>query len=120
MVDGRSAVPFSSGVSRRRIDALEPAIIHQSSRNLEWSGVIAEIGSHNGWMVDDLVVDGYYLAININDKPLAIESRERGRFVRKLVPPASLVIHPYGESFSFRVADSSRWAGVVLAPSLMS
>ncbi|BDG72241.1 AraC family transcriptional regulator [Roseomonas fluvialis] len=119
MVTARSAVPFRTGISRRPIDALEPAIIHHSSRALGWDGITAEIGSHRGWIVDDLVVDGYYLAVNIDDRPLVIESRERGRFVRKVVPPGTLVIHPYGEAFSFRVGAAARWAGVVLAPSLV-
>lgn len=114
-----SSVPFRTAVGRRRIDALEPAIIHTSSSGLGWNGVSAEIGSHNGWFVDDLVVDGYYLAVNLDDTPLAIESRERGRFVRKLVPPGAMVIHAYGDSFSFRVPQHARWAGVVLAPSIM-
>ncbi len=114
-----SAVPFQSAVGRRRVDALEPATIHRSSREFGWDGIVAEIGSHSGWFVDDLVVDGYYLAINIDDKPLVIESRERGRFVKKHVPTGSMVVHPHGESFSFRVPDSARWAGVVLTPSLI-
>jgi AraC family transcriptional regulator len=120
MVTARSAVPFETGVSRRPIDALEPATIHQSSRALGWDGMTAEIGSHRGWIADDLVVDGYYLAVNVDAQPLVIESRERGRFVRNIVPPGTLVIHPYGESFSFRVAESARWAGVVLAPSVVA
>ncbi|MDX2233053.1 MAG: AraC family transcriptional regulator [Hyphomonadaceae bacterium] len=101
------------------MDALEPAVIHRTSQNLGWTGIGAEIGSHNGWVVDDLVIDGYYLAINIADRPLAIESREKGRFLRKVVPPQTLVVHPFGESFSFRVAESSLWAGVVVSPSLV-
>ena len=115
----RSAVPFRDAVSRRRTDALAPARIHQGSQMLGWDGLAAEIGSHEGWVVDDLVVDSYYLALNIDTRPLRIENRERGRFVPRIVPPGTLVLHPFGESFSFRVADAARWGGIILRPSLV-
>ncbi|BDC47631.1 hypothetical protein TBR22_A00790 [Luteitalea sp. TBR-22] len=64
-------------------------------------------------------VDAPYLALNMDAQALVIERKVGSVFRKEVVPPGTLVIHPVGESFSFRVAQGSRWGGVVLAPRLV-
>jgi AraC family transcriptional regulator len=115
----RSLVPFVDARSRRRADPLNHAVVQHSSKDLRWSGVHVELASHDGWVVDDVLVDAHYVAVNLHSDPLVIERRAGTGFRKEVVPPGTLVIHPVGESFSFRVAQGARWGGVVLAPGLV-
>jgi AraC family transcriptional regulator len=115
----RSLVPFVDARSRRRVHPLNHAVVQHSSKDLGWSGLHVELASHDGWEVDDVQVDAHYLAVNRDEKALVIERKVGTGFRKEVVPPGTLVLHPAGESFSFRVAQGSRWGGVVLAPRLV-
>lgn len=115
----RSLVPFFDARSRRRVDALNQATVHRSSKALGWNGVQAELASHEGWEVDDLHLEAHYLAVNLDEVPLTIERKVGTGHRKEIVPPGTLVIHPVGETFSFRVGQGSRWGGVVLSPALI-
>jgi AraC family transcriptional regulator len=112
----RSLVPFFDARSRQPVAALNHAVVHQSSKDLPWTGVLVELASHDGWVVDDLQVDAYYAAVNLDSQALVIERKTSTGFRKEVVPPDTLVVHPVGEAFSFRVAQGSRWGGVVLTP----
>lgn len=116
----RSLVPFFDARSRRPVDALNQAVILRSSKEFRWNGVQVELASHEGWVVDDVHVDAHYLAVNLDTQPLVIERKTETGYRREICPPGALVIHPVGESFSFRVAQPARWGGVLLAPNLVA
>jgi AraC family transcriptional regulator len=115
----RSLVPFLDARSRQPVAALNHALIHQSSKNLRWTGVLVELASHDGWVADDLQLDVHYVAVNLDSQTLVIERKTATGFRKEVVPPGTLVVHPVGEPFSFRVAQGSRWGGVVLSPGLI-
>jgi AraC family transcriptional regulator len=115
----RSLVPFFDARSLRRVDALNQATVHRSSKALRWNGVHVELASHEGWEVDDVRIDAHYVAVNLDDAPLVIERRVGTGHRKEVVPPGTLVVHPVGEAFTFRVAQGSRWGGVVLSPALV-
>jgi AraC-like DNA-binding protein len=115
----RSLVPFVDARSRRPVDALNHAVVHRSSKDFRWTGVQVELASHEGWVVDDVHVDAHYVAVNLDTEALVIERKTGTGYRKEVVPPGTLVVHPVGEPFSFRVAQGSRWGGVLLAPKLV-
>lgn len=83
-----------------------------SSRALGWDGVVAEMGREVNWVADDLTVAGHFIAMNLDSKPLSIESKGSHGFTTITMPPGSLWINPAGRPFTRRNPGITRY-GVV-------
>ncbi len=110
----RSLIPFRHPGVAEPAAALDHARILHTSAGLGWQGLHVEVGENHGWAVDDLVIGGHYVALNLNPVPLLIERRTFTGFKRAEIAPGALWVQPAGDPFTFRVAQTSRYAGVVL------
>jgi AraC family transcriptional regulator len=110
----RSRIPFRSAITAKPAAALHHARILNTSAGLGWQGLHVEIGENDGWDLDNLSICGHYVALNLNTVPLVIERRTPVGFRREAIAPGSLWVQPAGDPFTFRVAQTSRYAGVVL------
>jgi hypothetical protein len=81
---------------------------------LGWRGISVEVGRTEGWLVDDLVIDGHYAAVNLLQEPLLIDRKVGRRWEQEIIPPNCLWIQPARVPFSFRVKQTSVYVGVVL------
>lgn len=109
-----SLIPFRTGRDGTSVDALGHARILHSSTGFGWQGLKVEVGENKGWAVDDLVIDGHYVALNLNPAPLVIEQWTFVGFRRVEIAPGTLWVQPAGDPFTFRVAQTSCYAGIVL------
>lgn len=109
-----SAIPFRSAGTSERVEALDGASVSVTSRGLGWQGLVVEAGTNPSWDVTDVAVDGHYVAVNAAPDPLVMEVRIARSFVRSVLPPGSLWLHPAGEGFSVRVPGPCSYASVVL------
>lgn len=99
-----------------RLTAPRPSHTHiiASSDGLGWEGVHLEVGTNLGCDIDEVMVDGHFVGMQLNDQPLAIGTRSAGLWSETIMPSQSLWIHPEGRPFSAHHSLFSRWAGVVI------
>ncbi|MDB5970126.1 MAG: hypothetical protein JWQ90_2576 [Hydrocarboniphaga sp.] len=109
-----SEIRFHRREPRRLVPALAHARIAASSEGLGWSGMFLEVGTNYGCEVDELMVDGHYVGIQLNEEAIRILTRGVGDWKTLLMPSRSLWIHPEGTPFSVRHSLRSRWAGAVI------
>lgn len=83
--------------------------ITASSRALGWDGIIAETGREVDWVADDLTVAGHLIVMNIDSKPLLIESKESHGFTKVTMAPGSMWINPAGRPFTRRNPGTTRY-----------
>jgi len=114
MANRKSEIPFQSAGTTARVDALANARVTVTSRGLGWQGLLVEAGTNPSWEIDDVAIDGQYLALNAGRAALHMEPRLGGSFTRVVVPPGALWLHPAGEGFSLRVPTACEYASVVL------
>ena len=103
--------------SIERIASLHPghAKVIASPDGLGWEGLHLEVCTNFGYHGDELMVDGHYVGIHLNDEPIVIGRRTAaGDWCETIMPSQSLWIHPEGTPFSARHSSFSRWAGVVI------
>ncbi|MDB5970042.1 MAG: hypothetical protein JWQ90_2492 [Hydrocarboniphaga sp.] len=103
--------------SIERIASLHPnhAKVIASSDGLGWQGLHLEVCTNIGYDGDELMVDGHYVGIQLNDESMVIGRRNAaGGWSETIMPSRSLWIHPEGTPFSARHSSFSRWAGVVI------
>jgi len=109
-----SLIPFRRRLSRAPVAALDHARILASSGGLGWQGVHLEIAANRGWNVDDLMLDGHFVAINIGDQEMRFEALVDGAWIAARMPPGTFWINPEGVPFSVRSDTFNRWAGAVI------
>jgi AraC family transcriptional regulator len=97
-----SEVRFRELLTGAQVDALEEIHLLASSRALNWEGVKLEVGVSRGWDVEDLVVDGHYLVLNLGDEPIELETKRDGVWVPVSQPPKTFWINTEGDPFSVR------------------
>lgn len=110
----RSEFRFVTKESAIPVPALAHAQITASSDGLGWKGLHLEVGTNFGCNVDELMVDGHFVGLQLNEEPIVIGTRSNGPWVDTLMPPRSLWLHPEGTPFSARHAIRSYWAGAVI------
>jgi len=110
----KSQVVFRERRSGTEIEALRHVRIEAASTSPEWQGLRLEVGSSRGWDVDDLMVDGHVIGINLADVPLHLETRSDSAWFSVCMPPMTIWINPEGRPFSIRHGMTSYWASVVV------
>ena len=84
------------------IAAWGDATIVSSSIGLGWQGMQIEVGRGRGFHVEDYMVNGHYIAINLANEPLRQEYRDGLIWKSSVIPPLTFWINPEGRPFSFR------------------
>jgi AraC family transcriptional regulator len=111
-----SSVRFLDARSGRDVRAFAGTTILASSAALSWPGLLVETGRNEGWCVDQIAVAKHYLAINLDDRPLAFDVLDGGRARRVVMNPGDLWTCPAGEAFTHRVAMPAVFGLVLLDP----
>lgn len=96
------------------VELLADTRITHSSAGLGWPGVLLEIGTSTGCDVDELMVDGHFVGMQLLDEPLIIRTRKGGAWVPQVMPPRAMWIHPEGIPFSRGHDQLTPWAGLVI------
>jgi AraC-like DNA-binding protein len=110
----KSELRFVSKLNSDPVPALAHAQISASSEGLGWNGLYLEVGTNFGCDVDELMVDGHFVGLQLNEEPILISTRSRGEWAETVMPPRTLWLHPEGTPFSIRHALRSYWAGAVI------
>ena len=98
--------------SGREVDAIRHTQILKSSSAVQWNGLHLEVARSVGWHVDDLMVDGHLLAINLSDRDLYYRFRSEGDWLSVSLPPLGFWIHPEGRPFSIDHDQESYYASI--------
>lgn len=109
-----SHIRFLARQGRTSVAALDHARILASSSELKWQGLHLEIAANRGWDVDDLMVDGHFVAINLGHQDMQFEALGDAGWTAARMPPGTLWINPEGMPFSVRSHTLNRWAGAVI------
>lgn len=97
------------------VDALSQVTIHSTSAGSDWDGLQIEVGSNHGWQVDDVMVDGHFVGINLADTELYLQTRGQTKWTSKQMPHRTLWINPEGRPFSLYHSQNSHWASCLIA-----
>lgn len=109
-----SQIQFHTRANGRPVAALHHARIMASSRELGWEGLHLEIAANPGWYVDDLMLDGHFVGINLGDQDIRAETRGEAGWVTVRMPPRTFWINPEGAPFSVHSPTVNYWAGAVI------
>jgi AraC family transcriptional regulator len=90
-------------------------VVLASSYDLGWNGAAAEVGRSRAWEPVELASAGHYLAINLDSKPLPMETRDGRKRRRVALPPGSFQITPAGVPFTMRILKPSRFGAVEIS-----
>lgn len=96
---------FREAGSGREVAALSHAKVMKSSSVFGWTGIQVEIGSSRGWNVDNLVVNGHCLAMNLEDRSLHFQVKYEAEWTSVHLPPLSFWLNPDGRKFSIARND---------------
>ena len=110
----RSELRFISRLNSQPVPALAHAQISASSDQLGWKGLYLEVGNSFGCDVNDLMVDGHFVGLQLNTDAISIRTRAKDTWVESTMPSRTLWLHPEGTPFSIRHAVRSYWAGAVI------
>src|SRR3546814_2392172 len=83
----------------------------------DWSSDVCSsdlVGTNFGCNVDELMVDGHFIGLQLNSESILISTRLGGSWVDTLMPPKTLWLHPEGTPFSIKHSLRSYWAGAVI------
>jgi AraC family transcriptional regulator len=116
----KSQLAFKQRATGKREEVLSHARVHATSKTFGWTGLYAEVGENDGWSVDDLVPAGHYVAISRDVQDFHFKALTGGVWQDVVIPPRHLWIQPAGEPFSFRVATTARWCGVIIDPARLA
>jgi AraC-like DNA-binding protein len=81
-----------------------------SSEPLGWDGLHIEAGFRRGWQVDEIMVNGHLLMMNLADHDLCFETRGEAGWIEARLAPLGFWINPEGRPFSVRNMTASRYA----------
>ena len=73
-----------------------------SSERLGWEGVLLECGMRSDWQVDETMINGHHLVMNLGDSNLGFETRGECNWVAARLAPLEFWIVPEERPFSVR------------------
>ena len=78
-----------------------------SSQPLGWEGIALEAGVRRRWQVDETMINGHHLVMNLAGSALGFETRAESRWLAARLAPLELWITPEGRPFSVRGMTNS-------------
>jgi AraC family transcriptional regulator len=85
-----------------------------SSEAFGWDGLHLEAGFRRGWQVDEMMVNGHHLTMNLDDDDLCFETRDDSDWVTVRLAPLEFWINPEGRPLSVRKMADSRYASCTI------
>src|SRR2546428_6835224 len=84
------SVLWRSIISGGRVTRRDSVPAMLTSQALDWPGVLLEAGTNDVAAVDDVVGDRHYVSLNVDAKPLTLESKGSTAFRAFTIPPPSV------------------------------
>ncbi|MWV27770.1 helix-turn-helix domain-containing protein [Aurantiacibacter rhizosphaerae] len=103
-------VRFRKLLTGAQVNPLDGINLVASSRALNWEGMKLEVGVSRGLDVEDLVVDGHYLVLNLGEETIELETKRDDEWVSASLPPKSFWINTEGHPFSLRHSSHTYFA----------
>lgn len=98
--------------SGRVVAATSHTTILKSSTVLKWDGLQLEIARNHGWKVDDLMVNGHALCLNLSSDGLEYKIRNEMEWQSARLAPLNFLIQPEGKPFSLHHDEAAYYASV--------
>ena len=105
---------FRDRNSGKPIAAISHTKILKSSDALKWEGLQLEIARTHGWKVDDLMVEGHLLCLNLSDRDLQYRIRNETDCQSVRLVPQSFWILPEGKPFSIHHDEDAYYASIFI------
>jgi hypothetical protein len=100
--------------NRSRFTATEAETRLLTSEPFGWEGLRLEAGFRRGWQVDEIMVNGHHLTMNLADHDLCFETRGDAGWIAVRLAPLEFWINPEGRPFSVRGMADSRYASCTI------
>lgn len=88
--------------------------IFASSEPLHWKGLHLETGIRRRWQVDEMMVNGHQITMNLSDQDLCFETRSDCDWIKARLAPLGFWINPEGRLFSARCTTEARYASCTI------
>jgi AraC-like DNA-binding protein len=85
-----------------------------TSEPFGWEGLHIEAGFRRGWQVDEIMVNGHQLTMNLADHDLCFETRGDSDWIAVRLAPLEFWINPEGRPFSVRKMADSYYASCTI------
>jgi AraC-like DNA-binding protein len=91
------------------LDASPPSTVDfVSSEPLAWEGFHLDAGLRRGWQLDEMMINGHHLLMNLGQSHLCVESCAESHWIAARLAPLEFWIIPEGHPFSLRRMAESR------------
>jgi AraC family transcriptional regulator len=91
-----------------------PAHSFVSSEPFAWLGLQIEAGFRRHWQVDELMVNGHHMTLNLGDDHLSFETRGDSEWSEVRLAHLDFWINPEGRPFSVRRMENARIASCTI------
>lgn len=85
-----------------------------SSEPLSWEGIHLECALRRRWQVDETMINGHHLVMNLADSNLGFDTREESQWITAQLAPLAMWVIPEGRPFSVRSMTDSRLASCTI------
>jgi AraC family transcriptional regulator len=85
-----------------------------SSESYRWDGLQLEAGLRPGLAVDEMMVNGHHLTLNLGDEDLCFETRGDADWIAVRLAPLDFWINPEGRPFSVRQMSQANYASCTI------
>jgi AraC-like DNA-binding protein len=85
-----------------------------SSAAFGWAGLQVEAGFRRNWQVDELMVNGHHLTLNLGTDDLCFETRSDAEWSAARLAPLEFWINPEGRPFSVRRMENAHIASCTI------
>ena len=114
----RCIIPLFDRGGTRQIVPVHDLRSVATAQAFDWPGVMLEAGRNDVVEVDELTFGHHYLGVNVDERPVTMEVKERGAYRSVTLDPGVGWLRPAGHGFSLRVrcADPHAYIRVTLDP----
>ena len=110
----RNRSPFTAKQAAELPRADGETRLFVTSERYGWEGLHLEAGYRRGWQVDEIMVNGHHLTMNLADHDICFETRGDAGWMSVRLAPLEFWINPEGRPFSVRGMADSRYASCTI------
>jgi len=108
-------IPLLDGRATRHIVTVLDERSVPATQAFDWPGVLLETGRNDVAEVEELTLAHHYLGMNVDERPITIEIKERGEYRTVTVDPGCGWFNPAGAGFALRIRDAGPHAYIRVA-----
>jgi AraC-like DNA-binding protein len=98
--------------SGKKIEAISHTKVLASSDDLRWKGLQLQIARSQGWNVEDLMIDGHMVCMNLAEEDLLFTIRNDKGWRACRLPPKAFWVNPEGTPFSIHHNQDAYYASI--------